>query len=284
MNIAIRVGFALLILASGGVVVQDGSAQERERGFHPAIPKTWDDAAIAALEVPLADPSGSPKHVSADYYYQIPVRPIYRQYDWYAPGREPAGYIEQLKKRDPEVLWGEDKEGRQHAPPLNTETDWIKAGELVFRAPTSFGGTLPMPGSPQEAGLREAFDAVRPPLTKDGLMPFDHLVIREKGKIEIGAFSCAECHTRVMLEGTIIEGAQGNFPFDRRHAFLRSRQPLETARTNARCALLRGSIRIPRRGSRRCPWRRSRLFIERFRRAWWPATVPALSIRSTCRT
>ena len=33
------------------------------------IPKTWDDQAIATLEVPLADPIGSPKHVSADYYY-----------------------------------------------------------------------------------------------------------------------------------------------------------------------------------------------------------------------
>jgi hypothetical protein len=39
-----------------------------------------DDQAMATLEVPLADPIGSPKHVSADYYYRIPVRPIYKQY------------------------------------------------------------------------------------------------------------------------------------------------------------------------------------------------------------
>jgi hypothetical protein len=32
--------------------------------------------AIAELELPLADPVGSPKRVSADYYYRIPVRPI----------------------------------------------------------------------------------------------------------------------------------------------------------------------------------------------------------------
>jgi hypothetical protein len=30
------------------------------------------------LEIPLADPVGSPKHVSADYYYRIPVAPIYK--------------------------------------------------------------------------------------------------------------------------------------------------------------------------------------------------------------
>ena len=46
--------------------------------FKPDIPRTWEDGAIASLEVPLANPIGSPKHVSADYYYQIPVRPIYK--------------------------------------------------------------------------------------------------------------------------------------------------------------------------------------------------------------
>jgi hypothetical protein len=44
----------------------------------PTIPRTWDDQEIARHEVPLADPTGSPKHVSSDYYYRIPVRPIYK--------------------------------------------------------------------------------------------------------------------------------------------------------------------------------------------------------------
>ena len=38
------------------------------------IPKTWDDAEMAALEIPLANPIGSLKQVPADYYYRIPVR------------------------------------------------------------------------------------------------------------------------------------------------------------------------------------------------------------------
>jgi hypothetical protein len=69
-------------------------AQEQKSGaiFTPVIPKTWDDEAMASLEVPLADPVGSPKHVSADYYYRIPIRPIYKSYPFYAPGREPVGY------------------------------------------------------------------------------------------------------------------------------------------------------------------------------------------------
>lgn len=65
-------------------------AQKSGQEFHPVIPKTWDEAAMAMLEVPLADPVGSPKHVSADYYYKMPVRPIYKEYPIYAPDREPS--------------------------------------------------------------------------------------------------------------------------------------------------------------------------------------------------
>ena len=64
-----------------------------------SIPKMWDDAAMASVEVPLAHPAGSPKHVPASYYYRIPVRPIYKSYPMYAPGREPAGYLENLQQR-----------------------------------------------------------------------------------------------------------------------------------------------------------------------------------------
>ena len=42
------------------------------------IPRTWDDAEMAKHEIPRADPAGSPKYVSSDYYYKIPVRPIYK--------------------------------------------------------------------------------------------------------------------------------------------------------------------------------------------------------------
>jgi len=52
-------------------------SQNSQSKFAPEIPRTWDDAAIATLEVPLANPIGSPRHVTADYYYKIPVQPIY---------------------------------------------------------------------------------------------------------------------------------------------------------------------------------------------------------------
>ena len=109
-------------------------AQKAEPKFRPVIPKMWDDAEMAKLELPLANPAGSPKHVTSDYYYRIPVRPIYKQYALYPDGAGPAGYFEWLRQQEPEIVWGEDQDGRKHAPPLENEADWIKAGEMVFDA------------------------------------------------------------------------------------------------------------------------------------------------------
>jgi len=125
-----RVRLICLALAGIALVTHQSWAQKSSRGFHPVIPKTWDDAAMATLEVPLADPVGSPKHVSADYYYKMPVRPIYKEYPIYAPDREPPGYLEWLKRQEPVILWGD----KGHGPQLVTREDWIKAVEMVFEA------------------------------------------------------------------------------------------------------------------------------------------------------
>src|SRR5579864_3469745 len=69
------------------------------------VPKMWDDAAMVTLEVPLAEAAASPKFPPADYYYRIPVRPIYKSYPAYAPGHEPAGYLDWLKQQEPVMLW-----------------------------------------------------------------------------------------------------------------------------------------------------------------------------------
>ena len=113
----------LFVLPMGIIGMPRARAQDSGAPFHPVIQKTWDDSAMATLEVPLADPAASPKHVPADYYYRIPVRPIYKQYPIYAPGREPRGYMEWLERQDPVIVWDD----RGHAPPLQTEADWIRA-------------------------------------------------------------------------------------------------------------------------------------------------------------
>jgi hypothetical protein len=98
------------------------------------VPKMWDDAAMATLEVPLAEAAASPKFPPPDYYYRIPVCPIYKSYVVYAPGHEPPGFLDWLKQQEPVVVW--DDAG--HAPSLKTAADWIRAGEIVFDSPISF--------------------------------------------------------------------------------------------------------------------------------------------------
>ncbi len=196
----------LVLFPISTIGIPSGRAQDSRWQFHPVIPKTWDDSAMATLEVPLVDPSASPKHVPADYYYRIPVRPIYKQYPVYAPGREPRGYMEWLEQQDPVIAWDD----RGHAPPLQTEADWIRAGEIVFDAPPQNQGVLRV----DQVRSQEWWTRVKPPLAKDGTLPGYHYVVTGKGKVELGNLSCASCHTRVLPDGTIVKGAQGNFPFD----------------------------------------------------------------------
>ena len=94
--------------------------------FHPVIPRAWDDREAAGFEVPLAQPDRSPRYLSSDEYYALDAMPVYRSYPVYAPGREPAGYMESLKQKEPEIAFDPAK--------LHTQEDWIRAGAIVFRA------------------------------------------------------------------------------------------------------------------------------------------------------
>src|SRR5215510_5703855 len=177
---------------------------QSQKASTPVIPRTWDDQAMESLELPLADPAASPRHISSDYYYGIPVRPIYKSYPVYRPDREPAGYADFLKAQQPEIVFDSSIS--------KTQEDWIKAGELVFDAPIEFESSGTLFSEIKRTGW---FDKNRVLTTKDGILPNMKYVIREKGKVELGILSCAMCHSRVMPDGSVIKGAQGNFPDDR---------------------------------------------------------------------
>lgn len=203
-----RLGLELCLFTSALTILLQAQDGQVRKTFD--VPRTWDDKVMNGLEIPLANPLGSPKHVSADYYYKIPVRPIYKQYPVYAPGREPIGYIDELKKKEPVIIW----DNSAHRPALRSETDWIRAGEVVFNAALLYSedqGMFALPDVSSAAWYQKS----GMPLTTDGILPFLHYVIREKGKVELGSFSCAMCHTRVMPGGELLKGAQGNFPFER---------------------------------------------------------------------
>ncbi|MBK9706135.1 MAG: hypothetical protein IPO77_03755 [Acidobacteria bacterium] len=122
---------------------------------------------------------------------------IYKSYPIYAPGKEPPGYLEWLKKQEPQIIFDAGK--------LKTEADWIKAGEIVFHASR---GTAEVTA-----------ELIQKPEVKDGY-PYAQYVVSEKGKVEYGGFSCALCHTRVMPDGTVLKGAQGTIADDRESAWL----------------------------------------------------------------
>jgi hypothetical protein len=204
-----------LILASIFTVLSPRRAHAIAPGFSPVIPRVWDDAEMAALQLPLVDSTASPKQVSSDYYYRIPIRTIYKNYPVYAPGKEPAGYLEWLKQQEPASAIDMGA--------LKSEADWIHAGELVFSSPISYGDIA------QVSDVRNPqwYEKLRVPATKDGTLPWFRYVVREKGKVELGTISCAMCHTRVMSDGTVVKGAQGNFPFERAAALTANSLPVE---------------------------------------------------------
>jgi hypothetical protein len=166
----------------------------------PQIPRTWDEEELATLEVPLAYVAASSKHASANFYYSIPVRTIYKSYPVYHPDREPPGYLEDLRSREPEVAFDPAK--------LKTKEDWIRAGELVFDRPLVYDALAKI----DKLHDPEWYRQTGVPVAADGTVPFVRYFVLEKGKVAVGEFSCATCHTRVMADGSTIKGAQGNYP------------------------------------------------------------------------
>ncbi len=217
---------ALLPLVGVAACLRGSQARPLSSVSSPTIPQTWDEKALASLEVPLPNPEFSPKAVPRDYYERIPVRRIYRGYPVYAPGKDPAGYFDSLKQREPELLWDDTRT----RPRLETAADWIKAGEIVFNAAIFYDAVATV----DDVRNPEWHKRVQPPTTTDGVLPYTTYVIREKGKVELGNNACAFCHTRVLPTGAVVNGAQGNFPFDRAVAFSTRRGSLEEAKVTFR--------------------------------------------------
>jgi hypothetical protein len=187
-SIAVWIGVGLAACATAGT-------------FRADIPRTWATEGLRGFELPLAVPEYSPEHVSEEYYYSLPVRPVYRSYPVYHPDREPDGYREALFDAEPEIVFDTSE--------LRTEEDWVRAGALVFHQPIDYDAPFI---SSADVLDPEWYDELDIPLTSDGVVPHVRWVVRQKGRLEVGNGACAICHIRVMPDGSAIEGAQGNFP------------------------------------------------------------------------
>src|SRR5437588_4323308 len=101
------------------VVTAGASALWAQPTFRPAIPRTWDDAALADWATPVAGLNVRPTHMTAKEYYALPTENV-RTYPVYVPDREPRGYWEMLQRVGPKPLIEPDAGW--------TEADWITAG------------------------------------------------------------------------------------------------------------------------------------------------------------
>jgi len=192
-----------------------------------SLPQVWDDVEMSRVELPLA--SGlEVRHVPSSYYYQIPARPNLKTYPIYAPDREPPGYFEWLKQREPLPAFD--------PAALQTLNDWIRAGEIVFQSARQFtAADDPFTDVRNARWYSETGVAV----DKNGSLPFYRYVIRQRGKVEVTMDSCASCHTRLMPDGSVVKGAQGNLPFGRTFAYALSHNPKSDPDRPAKRALVR---------------------------------------------
>ena len=179
-----------------GCVVLTVAASCGAQDFHPDIPRAWEDKEVERFELPLAQRDRSPRYLTSEEYYKLKVRPIYRAYPAYAKGQEPAGYLDSLKEKEPEIIFDASK--------LRTKQDWIEAGRVVFESDILF---RPAPAT------QPAANSTPWPVAKDGVLasfvPGFRYYIRRKGVLERGINACANCHTRVMPDGSFLQGAQG---------------------------------------------------------------------------
>ena len=160
------------------------------------VPSPWSDAAIAGYRLPLAGLGRAPKMASGKAYYDLPEVNL-KTYPVYSPDREPKGYLDMLRAKDPEPMVDAGK--------LHTRAEWIAAGREVF-----YGRELPrFSGSEDNLALMrdpKVIAAYGVQMTKDGVLLGLRYVVREKGKIELGTDTCAMCHVRVMSDGSLVEG------------------------------------------------------------------------------
>jgi hypothetical protein len=194
----------LLALAiSAASLAAQSASRGASRPFRPTIPKLWNEKELAAMTLPAVRQEGRIVYVSSEYFYRTPGLQIYKRYPVYRPDREPKGYFDWLRQREPII----DFDART----LETEADWSRAGEVAFNAPTYFESVT---------DVRDPawYERLRVPVTKEGTVPGYYYVVRKKGTVELGVFSCATCHSRVLSDGTVVMGAQGNLPIERAYA------------------------------------------------------------------
>ena len=165
--------------------------------FRPAIPRTWDEKALADWATPLAGLNLRPQHLSEKEYYSLRVENL-RTYPVYFPGREPAGYWEMLQSVGPKPLIEPEK--------LQTESDWIEAGRRVFDEADHLHLRTLDAGFIMAARSPETYDKAKVKPLPDGTVFGSRWVPTQQG-VALSFGNCNQCHLLYLSDGTRIPGA-----------------------------------------------------------------------------
>jgi cytochrome c1 len=182
------------------LVVAGAAAMAQQRPF--AAPRVWNDRDLAEWATPLAKLNVRPGHLSESEYYAVPVGEWVRSYPVYYPGREPEGYWQMLQSKKPEPLI---------APGARTEAEWIQAGRLAFDEMDVPGFRTTDPKFIARIRSGEDFKKSGHRALKDGTVTGWRWVPTSAG-LALSISECAGCHLRVMPDGTVLRGAQGQDP------------------------------------------------------------------------
>jgi hypothetical protein len=163
--------------------------------------RIWNDRDLSTWAIPVAGINQTPRFFTEEEYYRIPVDNL-RTYPVYLPGREPAGYQEWLKQQGPQPLIEPAK--------LHSEKDWFEAGRRAFEELDVPIFRTKDPKAFQYIRDREAILKEKTTVAKDGTIPGFRWVVDRKGDVQLSVQECSGCHLRVMQDGTVIRGAQGN--------------------------------------------------------------------------
>jgi hypothetical protein len=167
-------------------------------------PRFWNDRELADWATPIVGIDVRPGHYSEKEYYAAPELELVRTYPVYAPGREPAGYWQMLQNAKPERLL---------APGARTEAEWIADGKRVFQELDAWFFRSYDPKLIEIFRSPEEFQKRGGHTLKDGTVFSMRWAPTSKG-LAITTTECAGCHSRIMPDGSILDGAPPNAPFD----------------------------------------------------------------------
>jgi hypothetical protein len=191
----------LWAVATAALMLPGSDAQTKIASNKVLVPKIWDAKQLATWATPIAGINATTNFYSEEEYYAAPIDNV-RTYPVYAPDKEPRGYREWMLKQGPQRLIEPEK--------LKTERDWMEAGRAVFA-----GLDFPVTRTDDPRIMKFLSDpeAVRKggdSITKSGILPSLRWSIDRDGKLRVGLADCSSCHSRILPDGSLVLGAQGN--------------------------------------------------------------------------